>query len=81
MATEWGEVPAYAASLDRILGPGSLPGLIEQISKHEPEMTQLARRLFAAWLDHVVAPACRAASRPDPAVSRAHQATLPSPVG
>jgi GMP synthase-like glutamine amidotransferase len=81
LATEWGEVPAYAASLDRILGPGSLPGLIDDISAHEPEMTGLARRLFAAWLEHVVATAGSEPSPLDPAVSRPERAAPPSPVG
>jgi GMP synthase-like glutamine amidotransferase len=54
LAREWGEVPAYAASLEAIQGPGALPQLIEQIQAREQAMTGLARRLFAAWLDHVV---------------------------
>jgi GMP synthase-like glutamine amidotransferase len=55
LATEWGEVPAYAASLEAIMGPGALPALIEQTADHESTMIPLARRLFAAWLDDVVA--------------------------
>ena len=27
LATEWGDVPAYAQSLDELLGPGALPTL------------------------------------------------------
>ena len=54
LATEWGAVPAYAASLEGILGPGALPALLGRISEREQEMTGLARRLFAAWLERVV---------------------------
>lgn len=54
LATEWGEVPAYARSLEGILGPGALPDLLTQVEAHEAEMSALARRLFAGWLEHVV---------------------------
>ncbi len=62
LATEWGEVPAYAASLEAILGPGALPRLIGEVAEREQEMTELARRLFGAWLDHVVEPSLAAAT-------------------
>ena len=62
LATEWGEVPAYAASLEAILGPGALPRLIDEVQEHEQQMTVLARRLFGAWLDHVVEPSLAAAT-------------------
>jgi GMP synthase (glutamine-hydrolysing) len=54
LATEWGGVPAYAQSLRELLGEHALPKLIEQVRRHEAETTGLARRLFAAWLEHVV---------------------------
>ncbi len=54
LAAHWGEVPAYAQSLESTLGEGALPRLVEQIRQHEHESTGLARRLFAAWLEHVV---------------------------
>ena len=54
LATEWGAVPAYAASLEELMGPGALPTLLERIRSREQEMTGLARRLFAAWLERVV---------------------------
>jgi hypothetical protein len=54
LATAWGEVPAYAQSLERLLGPGSLPRLIAQVREHQAQTTAQARRLFAAWLEHVV---------------------------
>ena len=62
LATEWGDVPAYATSLEAILGPGALPRLIGEVAEREQEMTELARRLFGAWLDHVVEPSFAAAS-------------------
>jgi hypothetical protein len=62
LATEWGNVPAYATSLEAILGPGALPRLLGEVADREQEMTGLARRLFGAWLDHVVEPSFAAAS-------------------
>ena len=47
-------MPAYADSLESIMGEGALPRLLEHVGAHEREMTQLARRLFAAWLERVV---------------------------
>jgi GMP synthase (glutamine-hydrolysing) len=55
LATEWGDVPAYAESLEALMGEHALPRLLAQIGQREDEMTTLARRLFAAWLEHVVA--------------------------
>ena len=64
LATEWGEVPAYARSLESIMGAGALPRLVDEVAAHEREMTTLARSLFGAWLDRVVGlgPRWRAAS-------------------
>jgi GMP synthase-like glutamine amidotransferase len=57
LAAEWGEVPAYAQSLEGIMGRGALPRLLDSVQRHEHEMTDLARNVFAAWLEQVVAPA------------------------
>jgi GMP synthase (glutamine-hydrolysing) len=54
LAAEWGEVPAYAESLESMMGEGALHRLLNQVAYAEAEMTGLARRLFAAWLEHVV---------------------------
>jgi GMP synthase-like glutamine amidotransferase len=54
LGAQWGEVPAYAASLEELNGPGALPQLLEQLDGRAREMTSMARRLFAAWLDQVV---------------------------
>jgi len=66
LATAWSDVPAYAQSLDAIMGSGALPRLLGEIATAEAEMTDLARRLFAAWLERVVglsAPSARAPGR------------------
>jgi GMP synthase-like glutamine amidotransferase len=54
LAREWGAVPDYARSLEQMLGGGALPRLLDQIEAHECEMVDLARALFAGWLEHVV---------------------------
>ncbi len=54
LAEEWGRVPAYAQSLEGILGEGALPRLLADVQAHEQEMTAMARQLFAGWLEHVV---------------------------
>jgi GMP synthase (glutamine-hydrolysing) len=54
LARRWGDVPAYAQSLESIMGKGALPRLLEEIVAHERTMTQLARRMFAAWLERIV---------------------------
>jgi GMP synthase (glutamine-hydrolysing) len=54
LATLWGDVPAYARSLESIRGDGALPRLIAEVRDREEEMTGLARGLFAAWLERVV---------------------------
>ncbi len=56
LAAEWAEVPAYAASLDAELGPGSFPGLVDELSAGAAAMAGLARRLFSRWLDLALAP-------------------------
>jgi GMP synthase (glutamine-hydrolysing) len=51
MAREWGVVPAYSESLDRVRGPGSLPAFIAEIEGHADEMRSHGRTLFERWLD------------------------------
>ena len=53
LATEWGEVPAYAESLEATLGPGALDRLLAGIKEHADVTLPLARRLFGSWLEHV----------------------------
>ena len=47
-------MPAYASSLEGIMGAGALPRLVAEIRAREGEMVGLARGLFAAWLQRVV---------------------------
>ena len=54
LATRWGDVPAYARSLESIMGEGALRRLIADVHDSEHEMTSLARGLFARWLERVV---------------------------
>jgi GMP synthase (glutamine-hydrolysing) len=54
LATEWGEVPAYAQALEELLGPGALPVLVEQVRGSEVVSTGLAKLLFGRWLERVV---------------------------
>jgi GMP synthase-like glutamine amidotransferase len=54
LATAWGDVPAYASSLQQLLGPGALPALVGQVSLHERDSIGLGRTLFAAWLERIV---------------------------
>ena len=53
LATEWGEVPAYAESLESTLGPGALDQLLAEVADHEPTTVPLARSLFGRWLELV----------------------------
>jgi GMP synthase (glutamine-hydrolysing) len=54
LATAWGDVPAYAHSLRELRGDDALSRLVADVERREREMTELARRLFAAWLERVV---------------------------
>jgi GMP synthase (glutamine-hydrolysing) len=53
MALAWGEVPEYAAALDRVLGAGSLPKLVDRLERDAPSMLEHGRRMFGNWLDTV----------------------------
>jgi GMP synthase-like glutamine amidotransferase len=63
MAREWAEVPAYAASLERVLGAGALGELIEQLDTAAAEMLEHGRVLFERWLDGAAAPDASPTSR------------------
>ena len=54
MAREWGQVPAYAASLEHVLGPGSTGDFVARIEERSAEMLTQGRKLFERWLDAVV---------------------------
>ncbi len=55
LARRWGDVAEYEAYLDRVLGPGSLPRLIEEFSSRERELRAFGRAMFERWLDHSMA--------------------------
>jgi GMP synthase (glutamine-hydrolysing) len=61
MAREWADVPEYAASLERVLGPGAAQGFVAQVEERSPDMLSVGRALFERWFDVIVAP--RAAAR------------------
>jgi GMP synthase (glutamine-hydrolysing) len=61
LAREWGEVPAYADSLERTLGPGALPGFLDEVEARAAATLPLARSLFGRWLEHAVGVPGRAA--------------------
>ena len=54
LAAEWGEVPAYSASLEAIRGPGALDRLVSEVTEHAAATLPLARDLFGRWLEQVV---------------------------
>ena len=60
LAAEWGEVPAYARSLEAIRGPGALDRLIEEVADHEEATLPLAHLLFGHWLERVAGVSARA---------------------
>jgi len=51
MAKEWAEVPVYGEALERVLGPGSLATVIEDLGRRADELRACGRRLFGRWLD------------------------------
>jgi GMP synthase (glutamine-hydrolysing) len=56
MAREWADVPEYAASLERVLGPGAAQGFVAQVEERSPDMLSVGRALFERWFDVIVAP-------------------------
>jgi GMP synthase (glutamine-hydrolysing) len=60
LAAEWGEVPAYAQSLQAMLGPGARDRLLAGVEEHADVTLPLARRLFGSWLERVVRVPARA---------------------
>jgi hypothetical protein len=54
MIEEWAEVPAYVASLEAVLGDSGFAALSQAFEEAHDEMASSARRLFEAWIDHVV---------------------------
>ena len=55
LAAEWAAVPAYEAYLDSVLGPGSLPTLLEEFEGNEKQLRENGRAMFGRWLDIALA--------------------------
>lgn len=53
LAAQWGDVPAYAQSLEKIRGPGTLDRLVDEVGAHANSTIPLARDLFGRWLERV----------------------------
>lgn len=51
MAASWGDVPAYADYLERVLGRGAIARLVDDLSDHAPLIRSRGRGLFERWLD------------------------------
>lgn len=56
MAREWGEVPTYAETLDRMLGAGALDRLVGELEADGGAMLDHGRTMFGRWLDLVEPP-------------------------
>jgi GMP synthase (glutamine-hydrolysing) len=54
LAREWAAVPAYAESLERVLGKGALDRLIAELEARADGLLSHGRHLFARWLDTAV---------------------------
>ncbi len=51
MAAEWADVPAYAAALTQVLGPGEETALVDELAAHADELRGHGRALFERWLE------------------------------
>ena len=56
MAQQWADVPEYAASLERTLGPGAAADFVADIESSSAEMLAQGRSLFERWLGAIVEP-------------------------
>ena len=54
LAREWADVPAYAESLERVLGKGALDRLIAELEARADGLLSHGRRLFERWLGTAV---------------------------
>lgn len=54
LIAEWGHVPAYAGSIERLPGALTLDDLVRQADQVQAGAIALARSLFARWLVNVV---------------------------
>jgi GMP synthase-like glutamine amidotransferase len=54
LAREWADVPAYAESLERVLGEGALDRLIAELEARADGLLSHGRQLFERWLGAAV---------------------------
>jgi GMP synthase (glutamine-hydrolysing) len=54
LAREWADVPAYAESLERVLGEGALDRLIGELEARADGLLSHGRQLFERWLGAAV---------------------------
>ena len=54
MVRDWAAVPAYAADLERVLGPGSAKRLLRQVKVRVDDLRDQGRVMFERWLNVVV---------------------------
>jgi GMP synthase (glutamine-hydrolysing) len=54
LAREWADVPAYAESLERVLGEGALDRLIAELEARADGLLSHGRQLFERWLNAAV---------------------------
>jgi GMP synthase (glutamine-hydrolysing) len=57
MVWSWADIPEYVADLERTLGPGSAPGLLDEVATRADQLRDSGRRLFERWLAATVEPA------------------------
>jgi len=51
---EWGDIPAYKAAVEKVLGKGAMPGFIAQSNANFEDFTRHARMLYRNFMDIVV---------------------------
>jgi GMP synthase (glutamine-hydrolysing) len=51
MAAEWADVPSYADALARVLGPGSVTALVDELAARAEELLVHGRQMFEHWID------------------------------
>jgi GMP synthase-like glutamine amidotransferase len=51
LAREWADVPEYAESLERLLGPGAVEHVLAELEGGAADLRSHARHVFEHWLD------------------------------
>jgi GMP synthase-like glutamine amidotransferase len=59
LVRRWGGIPAYARSLEEVMGRDGRRRLLDAMSEEAPAMRANALAIFQRWLDHVVMPYSR----------------------